>query len=118
MGKAFFHYQPKSKPMPYLGEQITHNDRFPSAGHSKENAMLWRVADPGPNPNQVSTRAVVNCFCVLQMTGESGRPGNQIGQVSVFCQQIERPVTSVGPARPRLIKELACVFGDGGMMSN
>src|SRR5215469_1511534 len=118
MRKAFFHYEPESKPMPDLGEQITYDDRFARAGHSKENTMLRRVADPGPNPNQVSARAVINCFCILEMTSESGRPGNQIGQIRVFCRQIECPVTSVGPARPRLIKKLTRVFRDSGVMSN
>src|SRR5580704_13547716 len=101
-----------------LGQQITHNDRLTGAGHAEEDTMLWRVTNTGSDSNQVAASSVVNRFGIFQMTGESGGPRDQIGQIGVFRRQVEGAVTTISPARPSLVKQLAGVLRNGGMMND
>ena len=50
MRQPFFDDQPESEPVSHLRQQIRNNDRFASAGHSKQDAVLAR-----PNPTRSKT---------------------------------------------------------------
>ena len=54
MRQAFFDDQPKSEPVPNLGQQIRDNDRLARSGHPKQDAMLRRVSESGPDPDQIT----------------------------------------------------------------
>src|SRR4029077_8292693 len=101
-----------------LGQQITHNDRLASPGHAEEDTMLWRVTNTGSDSNQIAASSVVNRFGIFQMTGESGGPRDQVGQIGVFPRSVEGAGKTISPARPSLVKQLASVLRNGGMMNN
>src|SRR5258708_15504188 len=101
-----------------LGQQITQNDRLAGAGHAEEDTMLWRVTNTGSDSNQVAASSVVNRFGIFQMTGESGGPRGQIGQIGVFRRQGEGARTTISPAPATLGKQLASVPWKGGLMNN
>ena len=67
-----------------LCEQIRDNDRFARAGHSEQDAVLWRVSQPHPDSDKIASGSIVDRFCTFQMPGKCRRPGNQIREVNVF----------------------------------
>jgi hypothetical protein len=69
MRQPFFDDQPESEPVSDLGQQIRDNDRLPRAGHPKQDAMLRRISEPRPDPDQITPGAIVNCFSPFQMPG-------------------------------------------------
>ena len=47
MRQSFFRDQAEPEPMPNLRQQVHDNDRLASASHSKQDAMLGTISEPG-----------------------------------------------------------------------
>jgi hypothetical protein len=45
-GQTFFDNQPESELVPYLCQQIRNYDRFASAGHTEQYAVLRSISQP------------------------------------------------------------------------
>src|SRR5260370_16543629 len=62
MRQAFFDNQPESKPMSYLCQQIRNNDRFASAGHTNQTAVLRSVSEPPFHSSSIPPFPVLTPF--------------------------------------------------------
>src|SRR5271165_4782650 len=118
MRQAFFDNQSESKPVSYLCQEIRNNDRFASAGHTEQYAVLRSVSEPRFDSNKIASCSVVNRFGAFQMPCESGGPRNHVCKVGVFGGQIEGAISAKCPSRPGLEKKLTRVLGNGCMVNH
>src|ERR1700746_1464763 len=72
--------------------------------------MLRGVPKACADTDEVATCSIIDRLGVFEVPGESCRPRNQIGQISVFGRQIEGTIGTIGPTGPSLEEELASVF--------